>query len=182
MAVTCTAGSRTVRIAVVTTALFGLVLTGTACSGGEKEKGGGSANGGAAANGSQAELVAKHVEYSKCMRANGIKEFPDPETDPGGGVGFSTNIDPDDPKYKAADGKCKSLLPAEPAANDPQARQEAVKLAGCMRSNGVSNFPDPDGKGVFHLKDVDREAPQYRTAMETCQKQTGFKGPMRVEN
>ncbi|KAB2349138.1 hypothetical protein [Actinomadura rudentiformis] len=181
MSATFRAGSRAVRIAVLAAALSVLALTGTACSGGEKEKGGGPA-GGAGPNGSQAELVAKHVEYAKCMRANGIKEFPDPQTDPGGGVGFSMNLDTDDPKYKAADGKCKSLLPAEPAANDPQARQDAVKLAGCMRSNGVSSFPDPDGNGTFHLKGVDREAPQYRTAMETCQKQTGFKGPMRVEN
>ncbi|GAA2635183.1 hypothetical protein SMC26_08625 [Actinomadura fulvescens] len=174
MAATYTA----IRIAAVTTALFGLVITGAACSGGEKEKGGGPA-----ATGSQTELLAKHVEYSKCMRANGLKDFPDPEADPGGkGVGISSTLDPDDPKYKAADGKCKTLLPAQPGEIDPQAREAAVKLAACMRSNGVSNFPDPDGTGTFHLKDVDREAPRYRTAMEKCQKQTGFKGPMRVEN
>ncbi|MFG2001549.1 hypothetical protein ACGFNU_20605 [Spirillospora sp. NPDC048911] len=182
MAATHTAGLRAARLAVVTTAIFGLVLGASACSGGEKRNAG-AANGGAGATGSQAELVAKHVAYSKCMRANGLKDFPDPEVDPGGhGVGFSTNLDADDPKYKAADAKCKPLLPAEPTENDPQAREGAVKLAGCMRAKGVSGFPDPDGKGVFHLKDVDRESPQYRTAMDACQKQTGFKGPMRVEN
>jgi hypothetical protein len=50
-----------------------------------------------------------------------------------------------------------------------------------MRSHGVANFPDPDGSGAFDLGSVNRDAPQYQAAFNSCVSLTGFKGPMRVD-
>lgn len=55
---------------------------------------------------------AAALKYAKCMRAHGIKKFPDPNKD--GGIQISTGpgLDPNSPRFKAADKTCKHLLPA----------------------------------------------------------------------
>ncbi|MFD0689839.1 hypothetical protein [Actinomadura fibrosa] len=53
-------------------------------------------------------MQAQALKYARCMRQNGLAQFPDPQNgvlDPGG-------LDPDSPQYKAADQKCQSLRPA----------------------------------------------------------------------
>lgn len=46
-------------------------------------------------------------KVAECMRANGIPEFPDPDPN-GGGLSFGKDggIDPESPKFKAAEEKC----------------------------------------------------------------------------
>lgn len=51
-------------------------------------------------------------EYSQCMRDNGVKNFPDP-TDQGLQIN-GNEIDPNDPKVKAAESACAKLMPAPP--------------------------------------------------------------------
>jgi hypothetical protein len=54
-------------------------------------------------------------ELAKCMRDNGVPEFPDP--DPNGGgirIGQDSGIDLDDPDFKAAQEKCRDKLPERP--------------------------------------------------------------------
>jgi len=41
--------------------------------------------------------------------------------------------------------------PAASATGGPTREQAALAYAGCMRSHGVPDFPDPDGNGDFHL-------------------------------
>ena len=58
-------------------------------------------------------LRAKTLAYSKCMRAHGIADFPDPNGDgvlqiqgtPG------SDLAPDNPQFHTADKACKHLLP-----------------------------------------------------------------------
>ncbi|HZE03826.1 MAG TPA: hypothetical protein VE127_01295, partial [Solirubrobacteraceae bacterium] len=40
------------------------------------------------------------------------------------------------------------------AGNASSNRQQAVKFAECMRSNGVSDFPDPSASGGFTIDAV----------------------------
>lgn len=49
--------------------------------------------------------------FSKCMRENGVENFPDPQ--PGGGIAISpeTGVNPDDPVFKEAEKKCEELAP-----------------------------------------------------------------------
>ncbi|HEY4028635.1 MAG TPA: hypothetical protein VGO86_19565, partial [Candidatus Dormibacteraeota bacterium] len=57
---------------------------------------------------------------------------------------------------------------------------DLVKLAACMRTHGFPNFPDPDSQGAFDSSRFDHNAPQFESAMRTCQSQTGFQGPIGV--
>ena len=50
------------------------------------------------------------------------------------------------------------------------AKYEAVlTYVDCIRSNGVSNFPDPTNAGVVHLIGVDQNSPQYQSTQKTCE-------------
>lgn len=59
----------------------------------------------------QASARAHALQYSKCMRDHGIKDFPDPN--PQGGIQISVapggDLDPNSPLFKAADKACASL-------------------------------------------------------------------------
>jgi hypothetical protein len=75
------------------------------------------------------------------------------------------------------------LLPDGGQIPAPSAKllAEELRMAACMRSHGVPNFPDPDNAdGTFDLSNVNRSSPQYQTAFTSCVSLTGFKGPMRV--
>jgi hypothetical protein len=131
------------------------------------------------------------MAYSKCMRSHGILDFPDPTPNPGGpGGSFSwsdrgqnDDLDPSNPRNQAANKACQQLLPdggGVPAISPKQLAAE-VRMATCMRSHGVANFPDPDGTGAFALGDLTLGTPQYRAAFNTCVSLTGFKGPIRVD-
>jgi hypothetical protein len=60
-----------------------------------------------------ADLKVKTLKYAKCMRANGVSDFPDPKADgtlqvraePG------SDLDPNNPVFKKADTTCKQYLP-----------------------------------------------------------------------
>jgi hypothetical protein len=64
-------------------------------------------NGGEAPSAEQQEQLLKFV---KCMRKNGVPDFPDPTT--GGGVIVGSGIDPNSPQFQSAMQACQSLLPA----------------------------------------------------------------------
>jgi hypothetical protein len=89
------------------------------------------------------------VAFSRCMRANGVPNFPDPS--PGGGLTFNAaGINPSAPAVKAAHAKCQKLLPGGgppgPGTQTHPSAQTLAKLlnvAECMRAHGVSQFPDP---------------------------------------
>jgi hypothetical protein len=60
-------------------------------------------------------------QYAKCMRENGIPNFPDP--DPNGGFQIDLGklgVTPDDPKFKAAQETCKKFQPAPPSGAPTQ--------------------------------------------------------------
>jgi hypothetical protein len=56
--------------------------------------------------------VAQGLAYSACMRAHGVKNFPDPATGPNGHVTLSgAGIDMNSPQVLAAEHACRSLDP-----------------------------------------------------------------------
>jgi hypothetical protein len=83
------------------------------------------------------------------MRANGLPKFPDPSA--GGGFVFhaGSGIDPSSPAFKAAQTKCEKFIPLGSlrpgTTTHPSASWLAhmVKVAHCMRRQGISQFPDP---------------------------------------
>jgi hypothetical protein len=56
---------------------------------------------------------AQNLRYARCMRAHGISDFPDPN--PNGSLQIhpspGSDLDPNNPQYKAADDACKHYRP-----------------------------------------------------------------------
>jgi hypothetical protein len=81
----------------------------------------------------------------------------------------------------AAIAACGSNSPSSPSASrsgsrptQSEAQQDVVRFADCMRSNGVSNFPDPttsprEFKFSLSPNSVNAQSPSFRSAETTCQ-------------
>jgi hypothetical protein len=124
------------------------------------------------------------LAYAKCMRANGVPNFPSPDAQgqtvvPGGQGGVP---DPASPLFQHAAGVCQKYRPqgglSSPAQETKMVAQ-ALKFAKCMRAHGLPNFPDPDvgpaGPG-FYIRlggpgsGVDPQSPRFQAAQGACQK------------
>jgi len=56
--------------------------------------------------------IEKMREHARCMRANGVPDFPDPGDDGMIKIGPGQGVDGEDPALKAAMEKCRQHLPA----------------------------------------------------------------------
>jgi hypothetical protein len=150
-------------------ALAALVLLVGACGGG-----GSSAAGGLTP-------YQQALAYAQCMRSHDEPGFPDPDSQ-----GLFQNLGPVDirsPQYLSATKACGHLLPADhlSAAQRQQDLSRQLKYAGCMRSHGFPNTPDPvlmpngniEGAGPGGAAGpgggIDTNSPQYNSAQHTCQ-------------
>lgn len=121
------------------------------------------------------------LKLSECMRAHGVPNFPDPN---GQGVIQGSGIDPNSRQFQSAQQKCAKDLGGGLGTLSPAqiAKQEAAALAfsKCMRSHGVTDFPDPQfgsGGGIrisLHAKsgggasDLDPNSPIFQNAQKAC--------------
>lgn len=118
------------------------------------------------------------LAFASCMRSHGVPNFPDPQISRSGGhvsvkQAISINV-AQAPAFKSAQRACASLMPVGGGpgggAVDAQQRAKLLKFAVCMRSHGVSSFPDPAQGGVFHLpQSVDTSAPRFQATVQKCQ-------------
>ncbi|MPZ64492.1 MAG: hypothetical protein GEU83_02840 [Pseudonocardiaceae bacterium] len=129
------------------------------------------------------------LAYGRCMRENGVPDFPDPEVDADGrvrieaGVGAGGPIDPAQaPALEAALEACDDILPTPDLSEEDEARLQdaALAYARCMRDNGVPDFPDPDftsDEGGFHVgpddSGVNLDDPAFRAADDVCHHHLG---------
>jgi len=117
--------------------------------------------------------------YARCMRAHGVSNFPDPV--PGGGLDVSGSVATDlksNPRYHPATLACQADLPGGGPAGKLRAHpsdvQHALEFAGCMRSHGIADFPDPDSQGIFRISgDIDTSSPQFAAAQDACEREYG---------
>jgi hypothetical protein len=129
---------------------------------------------------------AQSLAFAKCMRANGVPSFPDPDSQ---GIFNDAQIQAltTSPQGDNAVHQCRSVLPNADTgltASQVQAIQQenlhnALKAARCMRANGITNFPDPAGttqsSGVDWpqtLPGIDIGSPPYEKAYRICSKTT----------
>jgi hypothetical protein len=109
------------------------------------------------------------LAYAQCMRENGFTEFPDPSPD--GRMRMQVTGE-SAPRFQAAQVKCRQLAPEGLAEGgiSPENLEALVRLAECVRKNGVPKFPDPDAEGRlnFAAADLDPENPRLQAAMKTC--------------
>lgn len=157
--------------------LVGLAATGCAGAdpGGEQvaTAGGGTASASPSASAVQVSDEDRQREFAKCMRENGLPDFPDPDT--GDGRGFRIRIPDgaDKATVKAAMEKCRSLMPngGKAVKLDPEQVEKVRQLARCMRENGVPDFPDPAADGSVQFNGAagfDPDNPTMRAALEKC--------------
>jgi hypothetical protein len=120
--------------------------------------------------------------YASCIRDHGVSDFPDPQvkTTPGGGAVAVSQAVPAgaglSPKFKAARNACKGIMPP-PGSGGPghhgPSKQVFLAFARCLRSRGISDFPDPNAQGQLTLQmisaaGVDLKAPSFLTAAKAC--------------
>lgn len=84
------------------------------------------------------------LAMSKCMRAHGVTNFPDPS---GHGINIGgTGINPRSPAFQKAQQTCFKLMPGGgPQGHPATAAQikQADQTAQCMRAHGITGYPDP---------------------------------------
>jgi hypothetical protein len=175
--------------AVATAALVGFAALATGCAGSDGPGVAGSGSrtgpGPSASEGPANRVMAQAVAYAHCMRRHDVPDFPDPTVVRGGGVAFQINGGPgsqlnrNNPRFKAAEQACLSLLPGggQPTALPAKKLAAEVQWAGCMRSHGLPSFPDPNAQGAFDSSKFDDSSPSFQTASEAC-KSLEPPGPM----
>jgi hypothetical protein len=129
------------------------------------------------------------IAMSRCMRANGLTNFPDPQSTTGGegfpGGVIATSADSlvvdgitfAGPAYERAAKACAAYLPpgGPPPKLSAQQLQRVLAFARCMRHNGVPSFSDPDANRTGPLRTGGTQAalpaadsPAFQHAAQVC--------------
>ncbi|MGB9113640.1 MAG: hypothetical protein WCF24_13055 [Acidimicrobiales bacterium] len=119
----------------------------------------------------------KMLEFAQCMRSHGVSDFPETVA-PARALSanpsmqyLGNSFNPNSPTYQRASAACEKYAVASPvtAAGAAKVAAEQLKYAHCMRSHGVSDFPDPSANGGFPIpKSIDENSSTYRAAESAC--------------
>lgn len=151
----------------------GLALL-TACSGSPSSTGSSTSPAPSGSGGSPSALA-----FSRCMRSHGVASFPDPPASFTGKFPGSSpqqlGVSPS--RLQAASSSCQNLFPVLPgqAPLTVQEQRDYMRAAACMRSHGITAFPDPvfsGGHVSFTLPSgsADTSSPQFTRARQVCQR------------
>jgi hypothetical protein len=98
---------------------------------------------GAAGSGADKKLTArdKAVKFAECIRAHGVRDFPDPNEK--NQFEYGVSVTPE--VWTRATTACKDLQPPGTLSAKRTRTQQsaALRFAQCVRDNGVKDFPDP---------------------------------------
>jgi hypothetical protein len=177
-------------LALALTGCGGSSSSGVARLSSEKGTSSASSEGGGPASGSITNPRQATVDFAKCMRANGVPNFPD-----SGLITRGAGVDPSSPFFQAARAKCQKLMPGGgppgPGSSthpSPQTLARFLKIAQCMRGHGVPQFrdpttsvpsnPHPPAGGTFVISDIegmilvmgsiDEQSPVFKQAAAAC--------------
>jgi hypothetical protein len=176
--------AKTAAAIIATTAL---ALLAAACSDSPSSTGsGGSPNAGGSARSAAA------VAFSRCMRSQGLPNFPDPGDSGTLPKTSAQQLGVSTPRFNAAQRACQHLLPTTggsltatslrqcyladvcPQALVQRAVNAGLQFARCMRAHAIANWPDPtidsQGRPVFNINVPRPPPPQVTTAMNECQR------------
>jgi hypothetical protein len=116
----------------------------------------------------------KAVKFAECIRAHGVRDFPDPT--PKGDFEYGVSVSP--AVWTKAVSACKDLQPPGTLSGKrtPKQQSTALKFAQCMRDNGVKDFPDPaNGEPLIDTTKIPslgdrspRTDPVFAPAMDKC--------------
>ena len=127
-------------------ALAMVALLSAGCSNALAGTGTGSSGGNNTTNRNQA------VKFAVCMRANGVREFPDPNASGDltiDQIANGSSLDTSSAAFRQATTACRDLQPPgfTGSKRSPEQQKAALKFAQCIRDNGVKDFPDPAPDG-----------------------------------
>lgn len=155
------AAARTVA-AMIATAILPLMVFATAQASGAS---------------SHSTKTERALAYTRCMRSHHVPNFPEPNSSGAfpkvtpQQLGISPTV------FQAAQKHCRYLLPNGGNGLTQTQTQRILngmlRFATCMRSHGVSNWPDPvldaGGNPTFYLNGkVNQNAPQIKRDINSC--------------
>jgi hypothetical protein len=158
------------------TALAVVAVIGAGCSNGSSENGRTST-----ASHKTATDREQAMRFARCMRDNGVRQFPDPDASGEltiDGVANRSSLDTSSAAFEKALSACRDLEPSGFTGHKRSAQQQeyALEFARCMRDNGVKDFPDPTRDGP--LIDTNRipsaagrgalSIPGFQAAVQKC--------------
>jgi hypothetical protein len=121
------------------------------------------------------------LAFSNCMRSNGMPNFPDPQQYVGGNVKLTLHqFQGSGPQFQAAINACNQLLPPNGGSGSQETVQQVrtqvadgLSFAKCVRSHGVSRFPDPTAQGqltveMVQAQGINLHSPVVLQAVQTC--------------
>jgi hypothetical protein len=117
------------------------------------------------------------LAYSRCMRSHGVPTFPDPASSGAIPKVSAEQLGVSSSRLLSAQRACRYLLPnggGGPSQTEvEQWMNGMLKFARCMRSHGVSNWPDPvidaGGNPEFYLNGkIDQNSPRISNKIHEC--------------
>lgn len=126
-------------------------------------------------------LTARALQFSQCMRAHGVSDYPDPRGPDNpppaptkiGMTYLGDSFNPNTPTYQAAERVCEKYAVGLATKIAPgvaaKLAAEQLSYAKCMQSHGVPGFPDPNAAGGFTIPNsVDQNSSFFEAAERAC--------------
>lgn len=162
------------QVAATIIATAGLALLATAC-------GGSPSSTSPAGSNAQASPSSQALTLARCMRSHGVQHWPDPTRS---GTFDKSELTPQQlgvtsSQVRRAGQACQHLLPDSGGATQAEAQQlmnSMRNFARCMRSRGVSYWPDPvrdqhlGGLPGFprNMPGINQNSPRITTDIDGC--------------
>lgn len=115
------------------------------------------------------------IKFAACMRSHGVSNFPDNAITVSNGkvtMDVPANLDPNSPQFQTAEQACRQDLPGSGSGSASNSNtQQVIKFSSCMRSHGVTKFPEPNSQGrelITGGSGVDPNSPQFKSAEQAC--------------
>jgi hypothetical protein len=124
------------------------------------------------------------MAFAGCMRAHGVRNWPDPESNGQFAKSKTTlqRLGVVQAQLQTAARTCQHLYPTggqSAEAQDQQMMGAMFRFARCMRANNVPNWPDPVAESdpgepntpgfPRNMPNIDQNAPRFRSAARSCQ-------------
>lgn len=182
------------RRAGVLAATAGIVLLVAACGGGSSNTDPSSSTAGSSSTGVRSAgsggssstggsgQAQQNLAFAKCMRSDGVTDFPDPGSNGQFGT-ISAQLE-DSPRFGTGFKACKHLLPDRGVSKAQQDGPQLLKFAQCMHAHGVPTYPESgpaspyssiSNTAVNSLRDlgpgVNPNSPVVQRALRTCERE-----------
>ena len=107
--------------------------------------------------------------FDACLRTHGVPNMPGPSP---GLQSLPAGVNSTSPTFENAERECAKLVPQDaPPAIVSHPVAPLLAFAKCMRSHGVTSFPDPDNEAHFHdsqMQGIDPNSSLFQRAITTC--------------